>query len=333
MAHQIETFEDGTAAFFSARELPWHRLGQVVPAALTAAEAIEKAQQDWTVEKVPVFAKAPDGEFVPIDNKFATLRNHPKLGYGALGIVGNQYVPIQNHEAFEVLDQIRDDSGAAYETAGSLHGGKRVFMTMKMPESLVFQGKNVEADKVDMYLLAMNSHDASTAFTLAITPIRVVCANTLSMALSSNHLKRSFTLKHTRNIKGRVAEAREALGLTFAYVEQFEQEVQRLIDAEMNKTEFSKFIKTLYSVKGTSQKQETRVEKVQEQLMSLWNAPTQKNIIGTRWAAYNSVVEYIDWQMGVRVTRKESEDTVRAIRTVTGSADHLKNKALRLLLK
>lgn len=331
MGHQIEQFEDGTSAFFSARELPWHKLGTITAGALTAQEAIVAAQQDWLVEKRPIFAQLEDGTYIEVADKFATVRNHPKKGYAALGVVGNQYVPVQNEEAFEMLDAIRDDSGAVYETAGSLYNGKRVFISMKLPNTLKFETNDGE-DKVELYILASNSHDSSTAFQLMVTPIRVVCANTLAMALDQH--KRIINLKHTRNVKSRVTEARDALGLTFAYVDEFEKQVQKLIATPMNTLEFNSYIDKLYKVKGTSQKQETRIEKVQREVKALWNAPTQSNVKGTRWAAYNAVVEYIDWGMGMRLTKKKgSEDQARAIRTMTGGADLIKNRALKLLVK
>jgi len=328
MGHQIEQFEDGTSAFFSARELPWHKLGTVTANALTAQEAITTAQQDWLVEKRPIYTKLEDGTYLAVKDKFATVRNHPKAGYSALGVVGNQYVPVQNMEAFEILDAIRDDSGAVYETAGSLYEGKRVFISMKLPNTLKFAGGQ---DNVDLYILASNSHDSSTAFQLMVTPIRVVCANTLAMAVG-NH-KRVINLKHTRNVKSRVTEARDALGLTFAYVEEFEKQVEKLISSPMSHSEFYAYTEKLYEIKGTTQKQETRTEKVREEIKALWNAPTQANIKGTRWAAYNAVVEYVDWGMAMRLTKKISESDARAIRTMTGGADVIKNRAMKLLVK
>jgi phage/plasmid-like protein (TIGR03299 family) len=199
---------------------------------------------------------------------------------------------------------------------------------MKLPNTLKFAGGQ---DNVELYILASNSHDSSTAFQLMVTPIRVVCANTLAMALG-NH-KRIINLKHTRNVKSRVTEARDALGLTFAYVEEFEKQVQQLINAPMTSSEFNSYIEKVYKVKNTTKKQETRTEKVQQEVRALWNAPTQENVKGTQWAAYNAVVEYVDWGMAMRLTKKISEDQARAIRTMTGGADLIKNRALKLLVK
>ncbi len=101
----------------------------------------------------------------------------------------------------------------------------------------------------------------------------------------------------------------------------------------MTNSEFNSYIEKVYKVKNTTKKQETRTEKVQQEVRALWNAPTQDNVRGTQWAAYNAVVEYVDWGMAMRLTKKISEDQARAIRTMTGGADLIKNRALKLLVK
>ena len=149
MAHQIEQFADGTSAFFSNREVAWHKLGEVTPNALTAQDALKTAQLNWPVKvsEEPI-RTIVDDKTVVLKDKFITYRNHPKLGYTALGVVGNRYTPIQNLEAFDFLNHIADESGAVFETAGSLRNGARVFVTMKFPDSLKLANG---ADVVDNY--------------------------------------------------------------------------------------------------------------------------------------------------------------------------------------
>lgn len=164
MAHAIETFADGTAAFFTNREPAWHKLGVVTPNALTAAEALTTAQLDWTVTKEPINATVltDDGvTSVPVNGKWATVRQHPKTGVSALGVVGDVYEVVQNTTAFEIANDLFDEGGAHFETAGSLFDGRKVFLTMKMPSHVQIGGQDV----VDMYLLLTNTHDgtASTA--------------------------------------------------------------------------------------------------------------------------------------------------------------------------
>jgi len=332
MSHEIETFEDGTAAFFSAREVPWHQLGTVTDGALTVQEALKVAQLDWNVFKsddpvqVPVLTDS-GVQSVSYPGRYITYRDHPKLGLQALGVVGEQYTVIQNEEAFDFLNALADESGATIETAGSLLGGSQVFVTMKMPDTLKVAGGS---DEVEFYLMATTSHDGSLAFTAAVTPIRVVCKNTQRMALGA--AQSTWRLKHTSHVKGRVQQAREALGLTFEYQAAYEKAVGAMVDSPISEREVDAFLESLfpYSPKASTY-QVMKVDETRQAVRGLYqHAPTQDNVRGTRWAAYSAVTEYADWVRPVRANGKD-EDVVRAERVFLGSGDALKDKAFALL--
>lgn len=322
-----DKFEDGSAAFFTNRQPAWHKLGTVTDNALTAEEALRIAYLDTPVTKQPCFAWI-GGEYVEVSDKWVTGAPHPKKPevWRPFGVVGNGYEVVQNIEQFEILDAIRDESNAVYETAGSMNDGRVVFITMKLPETLQFN----EQDSVDLYLLAQNSHDGTKAFTLAVTPVRVVCQNTLTLALNS--AKRTFSLKHTRNVKHRITEARDALGLTFAYVEEFEMAVQRMIEQPMTDRNFYQFAATYSGLDNDpTGKMAARRERMQEELVKLWHAPTQQVAGRNKWAAYNAVTEYVDWFSGVRCMDGIDKDTARALRTMSRNADTAKQRAWNLL--
>lgn len=327
MAHNLETFADGTSAFFTAREVAWHKLGVVTPNALTAQEALETAQLNWEVKvsEQPVGAIV-DGKVLTIPDKFVTYRDHPKKGLSALGVVGNRYTPIQNTESFEFLNQIADESGAVFETAGSLGNGERVFMTMKFPQSMTLGG----VDVVDNYIMAVNSHDATTAFTVAVTPIRAVCTNTVRLALDSAVSK--ISLRHTANATAKVQQARETLGVVFKYQEEFQREVERLLSIEMSDKSFNQFVEKLIplpSRMNSTQRELNTIERKRSEIIGLWNAPTQANVKGTAWAAYNAVVEWSDWAKNIR--GGEDKTALRAERVILGQGEELKQKAQLLL--
>lgn len=228
MAHAIEQFSDGSAAFASARQDAWHRLGTVTPDAMTAEEALSAARLGgWNVRKLILTARelTPEGvSSFDVERFYATARTHPVTGgTDILGVVGETYRPVQNEENCEILNAISDEAGAHFETAGSLYGGRQVFVTMKLPQGMLLNGQ----DALDLYIAALNSHDGSTAFRLLITPVRVVCANTQAMAISA--AKTSFSIRHTETAKGRIAEARRALGLTWKYLEEFQAVQERLV--------------------------------------------------------------------------------------------------------
>ncbi len=196
--HNLEQI-NGETAFVAYRQPGWHGLGQVVEEELTAESAIQKAMLDWEVELHPLYSSvmSADGvEVVPVEDKFAVIRKHPLLGErDALGVVGTRYTPIQNREVFNFLDALVD-SGSSYETAGSIDGGKKIFITMRMPNGILVGGK----DKSDMYIFATTSHDGSFSLSVALTAVRVVCQNTWRMA------RRASQYKHTIRLDPQVVE-------------------------------------------------------------------------------------------------------------------------------
>jgi len=330
MADNIERFEDGTAAFFSNREVAWHKLGTVTEGALNAADALKVAQLDSLVKvSEDVIYTKVEGKEISLDKKFLTYRNHPKKGLTALGVVGNRYTPIQNLEAFEFLNHIADETGAVFETAGSLGNGQRVFMTMKFPDAMMIGG----VDTINNYIMAVNSHDGSSAFIVAVTPIRAVCTNTVRLAL--NQAVSKVSLRHTYGATAKVQQARETLGVVFRYQEEFEREVNSMLSIKISDKQFADFVKQLVPEpkgKDVSERMVNSVEKKRGEMMALWNAPTQQNVSGTAWGAYNAVAEWSDWVKRIR-SNKEDKDNLRSERMLFGGAEKLKARAQSLLSK
>ena len=186
---------------------PWHGLGTVVEGCPTSDEAIKLAGLNWDVVQEPVCLQ--DGTIIP--DYFANVRQDTK---DVLGMVKNKYKIVQNLEAFQFTDNIIQNSKGVechYETAGSLFNGKRTFMLVRLPET------DLVGDAVENYLFVTNSHDASTGLLAGITSVRVVCNNTLQLAI--NGAQRTWNLRHTESIKGKQAEAEQALGLALNYSE------------------------------------------------------------------------------------------------------------------
>lgn len=338
MPANIETFEDGTAAFVSNREVPWHKLGTITDGALTAEEALKLAYLDAKVyvskESVSTVVAPKENETgltsISFPDKFLTYRYHPKTKRPeALGCVGKKYVPIQNIDAFSFLNAVVDESGAIFETAGSLNGGRQVFMSIKFPESMKLANG---VDTTDMYIMATNSHDGSCSFTVAVTPVRVVCTNTVNLALKQ--AKSKLTLKHTANATNKIQHARESLQLVWDYQEAFQDEVEVLLGSKMSSKEYKTFIEELVPDKpDATQRTLNSREEIRKQLFELWNADTQKNVAGTAWAAYNAVVEWADWYKPVRGAGELGTNTsiLRAERIIDGGVDAIKDRAYALL--
>lgn len=328
MPADIEQFE-GKAAFVSARELPWHRLGTVTEGAMTADEALELAHmKDWNVRKTPLFTTVA-GTDIEVPDKFAVVRDNPfEPKVDVLGTVGKHYVPTQNEEHADFLNTLVDASGAHFETAGSLDDGRRTFVTMRMPETLFVGG----VDPVDTYIAAANSHDGSTSFQVLTTPVRVVCANTLAAALHG--ASRIAKVRHTAGQGGAIARVRQTLDITFKYMGDFEAEIERMVQEDLTNREFERIVGDLFPVKDSaSDLLKRRAATHRENIMALFEASaTLTDVRGTNWAGYNAVTEYLDHF--VELPGKASQDELldaRASRVMNGDMDALKDRAFKLL--
>lgn len=332
MAHEIETHGQQAAAIF-ARTDAWHRLGTTVRGrAFTAEEAMELGHLGgWNVRKVPVQAtEITETGVTTIDAPgFATVRTNPFTGEPeALGVVGSIWQPIQNEDHAEFLNTLTDESGAVFDTAGSLRGGKQVFITMQMPKSITIGG----TDRVDLNIAALNSHDGDSKFRILVTPVRVVCANTQAAALGNHHAM--FAIRHTRNAKAAVQAARDALGMTFAYAEAFEDEAERMIQQTMDDAAFDALVTSVYGQAEASAPARTRNADTKRRHQLHWlfaDAETQQGIRGTAWAGYQAIAEYVDHYAPVRTKGSEAEARATRVLTSTDASD-LKRRAWSALV-
>ncbi|MCL2187960.1 MAG: DUF932 domain-containing protein [Defluviitaleaceae bacterium] len=223
MAAAVETM-------FYAREAPWHGLGINVEEALTSEEALEKSGLDWNVIQRPIMTS----NYTPINGYKANIRDADNA---VLGVVSDRYKVVQNEEAFAFTDALLGE-GVKYETAGALQGGRRVWMLAKLPEKYIIGG-----EKIEPFLAFSNSHDGSCAIKVCMTPIRVVCQNTLNLALSG--ARRTWSTKHTGSIQSKMHEARATLELAHGYMEKLGGEFERLNQIKVTDTKVMDFINAL----------------------------------------------------------------------------------------
>jgi phage/plasmid-like protein (TIGR03299 family) len=227
-------------------------------------------------------------------NYFAVTRTNPFDGDAdVLGVVGERYKVLQNEDLFSFADNMLD--GGRWETAGSIKNGTVVFGSLALDREVVLDPSGA-TDKVNTYLLVHTSHDGSLAVQASVTPVRVVCQNTLNYALSG--VKQSYKIRHTSTVTGKVAAAREALGLANAYLDEFEKEAQTLITKEITADTFFDIIKAAYpepdkDVKGSLTKWTNKVDT----LWDIYQGETvaQAGIMNTAWGAYNTLTERLDW--------------------------------------
>jgi phage/plasmid-like protein (TIGR03299 family) len=307
----------GSDSMFSVREVPWHGLGAVLERPPTSvSEAIELSGLGWRVEREAIavdVAGAPER----IEGYWATVRQDTR---SVLGIVGERYRIVQNREAFQFLDQLLG-SAMHFETAGSLHEGRRVWALATLPEHV-----QVGGDTVRPFVLLMNSHDGSTAVIAATTPVRVCCQNTLNWGLAS--ARQRFSIRHTEQVSRRVHEARRVLGLSIDYYQQFRVLGDRLACERCSERQLAGVLEQLYP-SGPSEEVPARTrrsrEQIKQQITELFlRGETQGNAPGSKWAAVNAIVEYGDWR---RPLRAGSE---RFARVLDAGAE--KTRALELML-
>jgi phage/plasmid-like protein (TIGR03299 family) len=308
MAHELESV-NGQTAFASLREPAWHGLGTVFEEEVSTKKMLELAHLDnWNVRledvEVPTgFASDKSYSFVVRDNPFTDNQKD------ILGVVGERYVPLQNEDLFDFGDLMLD-GGGRWETAGSIKNGRQVFGSLALERETILDPNGV-SDKVNTYLLINTSHDGSVAIQASITPVRVVCANTLNLALGNRgrggSVKQSFKIRHTATASGKVQQAREALGLANAYMDKFDELAKSMIETEITKAKFDELITLAYpkpekDAKGAVKKWETKLDMLQAIYVGEYN----HTIAGTAWGAFNALTERLDWYRSARGGNTES---------------------------
>jgi len=330
MAHELEQYGEQTA-FVSAREDAWHQLGTVLPDSFTAEEAMKYAHlADWDVRKQPLYTSdILSTQALSIKDRYATIRTNPWTKVPeVLGVVGSKYTPIQNEDHAELLNTLVDESGASFETAGSIKGGTQTFMSMRMPKSIMVGG----SDEIRPYIIALNSHDGSMAFQFLISPIRVVCANTQAAAIRDAQSR--FSVKHTKNgTKSIIAQARDALGMTYQYLEGFSEAAERMIQQELSTEDFTKVVDAILPLnEDASELITNRIGAERLRLLGLFEtSETMKEIRGTAWSGYQAVTEYLDHYRNVNGKNTNQSSIYRAMQAANGKSEELKSRAFRML--
>jgi phage/plasmid-like protein (TIGR03299 family) len=308
MAHELET-QNGVASFASFREPAWHGLGTVFTEEKNTNEMLVAANlHNWNVrlEELEIPSTLTSDK-----NYQYVVRTNPtdKTQTDVLGIVGERYVPLQNEDLFSFGDNILD-GGGRWETAGSLKGGRVVFGSLALERETVLDPNGV-ADKIKTYLLINTSHDGSVAIQASITPVRVVCANTLNVALNrtkkKDGVKQSFKIRHTQTAQGKVAVARQALGMANSYMDEFDKMAHAMISKEISAQQFNDIILAAYpkpdkDTKGAVKKWENKVDLIND----IYTGEFNGMIANTAWGAFNALTERLDWYRSARGGNNES---------------------------
>lgn len=287
MAANVETM-------FSVREKPWHGLGTIVSEAPSSSEALRLAGLDWEVEQQAIFTKSG-----VVEGFKANVRSTDKK---ALGVVSDRYKIIQNKDAFAFTDKLLG-AGVRYETAGSLQGGKKIWLLATLPKEYIIAG-----ERISPYLVFSNTHDGSGAVRVAITPIRVVCNNTLNLAL--NTATRSFSMVHTGDIRGKVNEAKQTLFMADQYMENLGREFERLRKVKVTDQQVKEYIELLLPIEnGASLTTVKNTRKLREDMRArYYDAPDLKDVGNNAYRFINAVSDFATHSNPLRRTANYQEN-------------------------
>ena len=298
MAANVETM-------FYTRQKPWHGLGTMVQEAPTSKDALILAGLDWQVIQKPIITE--DG--IPISGFKANLRETDNR---VLGVVTDRYRTIQNHDAFAFTDSLLGE-GVTYETAGSLQNGRRVWMLAKLPQRYIIIG-----DEITPYLVFMNAHDGTGAIKAAMTPIRVVCMNTLNLALST--AKRSWSTNHVGDIRGKLEDARYTLLYADLYMQELGKAIDKLNRQKLSDRKVYEYIDALFPlVDNASEQQKKNLQRMKEEVkVRYFEAPDLAHVGKNAYRFVNAVSDFATHAKPLRERANYRENLFA--KTVDGNA-------------
>ncbi|HEY4281781.1 MAG TPA: DUF932 domain-containing protein [Chthoniobacterales bacterium] len=331
MAHDLMLKND-EAAMMYVGDVPWHGLGQQLSKPPTAAEAIKAAKLHWRVGKKPMYAMS-GGIWYEIPDRYAVVREDL---WGSeecpiFATVSESYVPLQNEEAFAFFDGLIDRKVATYETAGALGEGERVWVMAKLKDNISIAGK----EEVERYILLANGHNAATAVRIILTPVRVVCQNTLSWALEK--AKTEFRVHHGPDMHRKLEAAGDQLNALLSQYEILAERFGEMVKHPMVKGGLQKYLDLVFPLPSQGNRSKRNYDTLIAEIGRRKNAcaelfesgrgNTEPGIQGSLWAAYNGVTDWTDHRM------RFQSPYHRMNSVFFGEAGRIKTRALRNALE
>lgn len=300
---------------FNARTTPWKDQGEIVTGATTSAQAIKLAGLNWRVEEKKVYTE--DGILIP--NATANVRN---IDGKPLGIVGDRYTVVQNEDAFAFTDALLGE-GVTYETAGSLRGGKIIWLLAKMPDNITILG-----DEVTPYMVFTNTHDGSGSVKVAMTPIRVICQNTLNLAIKT--AQRMWTARHTGSINYRLQDATETLQLANKYMTNVKDTFDNLYSIELTRNDVTDMINKIVPIEDHwKDTQKNNMQGIRDDItFRFYEAPDLKDLRMTGARLVQAVADTASHIEPIRVTKYAGENRMK--KAIEG--DSMLDRTIELLV-
>ena len=300
---------------FFVRYAPWHGLGVRVESALSSEEALVRSGLDWEVFQRPIMTD--DSKIIP--GYKANIRSTDN---SVLGVVTDRYKVVQNREAFAFTDALLGE-GVKYETAGSLQDGRKIWLLAKLPDRYIIEGEQIEP-----YLIFSSSHDGNGAIKVAMTPIRVVCQNTLNIAISS--AKRIWSTVHVGDLSAKMDEAHNTLLLAEKYMGNLGKEFSKLNKIKLSDEKVIEYIDMLLPMDDQpTATHKKNISRIRDDLKTRYfDAPDLKYLSKSAYRFINAVSDFATHAKPLRETANYRENVFA--KTIEGNP--LIDKAYEMVL-
>ncbi|MFI6658025.1 DUF932 domain-containing protein [Streptomyces sp. NPDC050523] len=323
--HGLDSHADGTIALYASSPA-WHGLGQIIPGGTTDIDTVlREGGLDFTVTTVPALYQW-DGELREHVDQFHTVREDTGA---ALGAVGRRYQPIQNRQGFEFLQELVGRFDVVWESAGVIRGGRRVFISIRLPESVTVDAEGIN-DVIVPYVAVMNDHSGQGQFQCVVTPWRPVCANTERFAVRDAVSR--WAVRHTAGATNQIKEARRTLGLSVQYFDRFAAEETALARTDIAIDDFHKAIADLWPLDEDASKRTRTNHAVRLSALDDVFATETERVGRTAYAAERAITGYLDHVAPRRPGQSMTEELARATAALEGSDDDMKSKAHKRLM-
>lgn len=331
MADAIATIEGKAAMAFNGKNgIPWHSLGTAIDGTADGPTMQTAAGLDWLVQKGPLFTYGVGKDatkLLPVKGRVATIRD---IDSHVIATVGETYQPIQNSELFDFAEAlVGTGEGVQFETAGALFDGRVVWALASIPDQAI----RIDGDDsaIMPYFVLSTGHDGLRAFMASFTPVRVVCANTLAMAIKGS--KETYVIRHTVKAMDKVAEARKTLRLNVEYIDTLRAVSNQLMKRKMTITDVRAFTEVLIPSTAVVPEKAVKALAQRDRIVELYqNSANLADVPFTAYRLLQATAEWVDHSKVYRGTKKGSAEDARAIAILDGQGFDIKEKALGLLL-
>lgn len=316
----------GTAALYASVPA-WHGLGNIIPGGISDIDTVlGLAGLDFGVHMVPAFY-VWNGDLRQHGGKFHTVRDDTGA---ALGVVGERYEPIQNRSGFEFLQELVNDFGVIWESGGALREGRKVFISIRLPHSVVIDAEGIN-DEITPFIAVINSHDGRSPFTAVVTPWRPVCGNTERFAVRDAYTR--WTVRHTKSGTDRIKEARRTLKLSINYYEKWASEETALARTDHAIDDFVSLVGDLWPTADDATARTVRTDERRRDTLADMYVIEAQNIGRTAYTAERTITDYLDHVAPRRPGKTMTEEIARATALLEGTDDEIKSHAHQRLMR